>query len=247
MLTLRGAGRRYGETIALHPTDLAIATGKTTVLVGPSGCGKSTVLRLMAGLVVPTAGSVLFDRQTVSPATVPRMRRKLGYVVQEGGLFPHMTAECNVTLVAQHLRWDPDPIKARLEELLQLVGLTAEHLSRYPSRLSGGQRQRVSLMRALFLNPDVLLLDEPLGALDPMIRYDLQEELRTIFRTLQKTVILVTHDMAEAAFLADSIVLMKSGRVVQHDTMDGMLTQPANSFVTAFLRAQRALPSTGIA
>ena len=153
-----------------------------------------------------------------------------------------MSAARNVTLVARHLGWDDAPIQARLDDLLQLVGLTAKHLNRYPTRLSGGQRQRVSLMRALFLDPDVLLLDEPLGALDPMIRYDLQKELKIIFRKLQKTVVIVTHDMAEAAFLADSIVLIKSGRVVQHGTMNHLFTHPASPFVTAFLRAQRAVP-----
>ncbi len=246
MLELKGAERYYGETVALHPTDLAIAEGKTTALIGPSGCGKSTMLRLMAGLITPTAGSVLFNGRPVTPETVHAIRRKIGYVVQEGGLFPHMTAAHNVTLVARHLGWDPGPINARLNNLLQLVGMTSDHLARYPSRLSGGQRQRVSLMRALFLDPDVLLLDEPLGALDPMIRYDLQEELRAIFRKLQKTVIVVTHDMAEAAFLGDTIVLLKSGRVVQHSTMGDMLALPANPFVTAFLRAQRAVPQPEI-
>lgn len=244
MIQLQGVCKDYSGVAALHPTDLSVSAGQTTVLIGPSGCGKSTLLHLMAGLVDPTAGTVYFDGQALSPRTIRPLRRRMGYVIQGGGLFPHLTARRNVTLMARYLRWERRQIEARLDAMLALVGLDAGLLDRHPGRLSGGQQQRVSLMRALFLDPDVLLLDEPLGALDPMIRYELQEELRGIFRKLHKTVIMVTHDMAEAAFFGDTIVLMKAGRTLQHGTLKSLVRQPADPFVTAFLRAQRtvALP-----
>ncbi len=242
MIQLEQACKEYSGVVALHPTDLSVPAGQTTVLIGPSGCGKSTMLHLMAGLVDPSSGMVYFDGQALGPGSIQAFRRRMGYVIQGGGLFPHLTARRNVTLMARHLRWQSSRIKARLEAMLALVGLEAALLDRHPGRLSGGQQQRVSLMRALFLDPDVLLLDEPLGALDPMIRYELQEELRAIFQKLHKTVIMVTHDMAEAAYFGDTIVLLKAGRKLQHGTLQTLVRQPADPFVTAFLRAQRTVP-----
>ena len=241
MLELRGVSRQYGHNVALHPTDLSISRGKTTAVIGPSGCGKSTLLRITVGLVLPTTGTVHFDGEQLSRHNVRTIRLRTGYVIQKGGLFPHMTARANVTLMARQLKWQKKRISSRLKELTELVHLPAACLERYPLRLSGGECQRVSIMRALFLNPDVLLMDEPLGALDPMIRFDLQEELRSICRTLNKTVILVTHDMAEASFFADSIVLMRSGRIAQHGTMHDLVHSPASDFVQQFMRAQRGL------
>ena len=241
MIELKGVSRTYGQTVALHETHLAIARGETTALIGPSGCGKSTLLRLTIGLVMPSAGSVHFDGEELRADNVRAIRLRTGYVIQQGGLFPHMTAQDNVALMARHLKWDADRIRARMEELAHLVHLPARCLSRYPRRLSGGECQRVSIMRALFLDPDMLLMDEPLGALDPMIRFGLQEDLRSICRELEKTVILVTHDMAEAAFFGDSIVLMRAGRVVQKGTIHDLIRRPANDFVQAFMRAQRGL------
>lgn len=239
MLELRGVSLRYGDVQALHPVDLAVARGRTTVLIGPSGCGKSTVLRLMIGLVAPDTGAVLFDGTEVTPANARALRQRMGYVIQEGGLFPHLTAWQNVTLMARYLGWPAPQVEARVRELAALVQLPPERLSAYPAALSGGQRQRVGLMRALMLDPDVLLLDEPLGALDPMIRADLQEDLRRIFRTLGKTVVLVTHDLAEAAFFGDMIVLMRAGRIVQQGSLSALVRTPAEPFVEAFVRAQR--------
>lgn len=230
---------RFGKVEALRQVDLVVEEGKTTVLIGPSGCGKSTLLRCIAGLLTPDAGSISVDELTVSPDTVIRLRRRMGYVIQEGGLFPHLTAGQNVTLMARHLSKPESEIQARLEELCDLTHFPRDGLERYPVELSGGQQQRVGLMRALMLDPQVLLLDEPLGALDPLVRRGLQDELRSIFQALEKTVVLVTHDLAEAAYLAHRIVLMKDGGVIQEGTLDDLRGRPAAPFVSEFLAAQR--------
>jgi osmoprotectant transport system ATP-binding protein len=240
MFELRDAGKSFGDVVAVAPVSLAIDPRRTTVLIGPSGCGKSTLLRLMNGLVAPDTGSVVFDGEPVTADSAVALRRRLGYVIQEGGLFPHLTAGRNVSLMARHLGWPRTRITDRLAELCDLTRLPAATLERYPSQLSGGQRQRVGLMRALMLDPDALLLDEPLGALDPMIRYDLQEELQEIFRNLGKTVVLVTHDLGEAAFFADRIVLMRDGAIEQQGGMADLLERPASDFVHRFTRAQRS-------
>jgi osmoprotectant transport system ATP-binding protein len=239
MFELRNVSKRFGNVEAIQPTTLTLASGKTTVLIGPSGCGKSTLLKLLLGLVFPDEGIVLFEGTPITRENCLQLRRKMGYVVQEGGLFPHLTAEQNVSLMARYLKYPQHEIQARLRDLADMVQIPIEVLKRYPSQLSGGQRQRVSLMRALMLNPEVLLLDEPLGALDPMIRADLQEDLRNIFQNLKKTVVMVTHDMGEAAFFADVIVLMREGQVVQQGSFEELATQPADDFVSQFIRAQR--------
>lgn len=242
MVELQGASKRFpgpdGGTLALHPIDLAFQPGRTTVLIGPSGCGKSTLLRLLVGLLEPDAGAVLFDGQPLGAGTLGVARLRMGYVIQDGGLFPHLTARENVTLMATHLG---RPVEPRLAELLALTDLEAPLLDRYPGQLSGGQRQRVSLMRALMLDPDVILLDEPLGALDPLIRADLQRDLREVFRALGKTVVMVTHDLAEAAFFGDEIVLLRDGAIVQRGRFEDLAERPADPFVTRFVNAQRAM------
>jgi osmoprotectant transport system ATP-binding protein len=243
MLQLTGVSKSYHGTCVLQPTDLAIAPGKTTVLIGPSGCGKSTLLRLMTGLIAPDHGTVTFAGTPVTPATAPGLRQQMGFVVQEGGLFPHLTARQNVTLLARHLGWERRRYEDRLAELTELTHLPPALLDHYPVQLSGGQRQRVSLMRALLLDPAVLLLDEPLGALDPLIRSDLQADLRRIFTTLAKTVVLVTHDLGEAGFLGDHLVLLRAGGIVQQDSFARLLAQPADDFVTRFINAQRPPPA----
>jgi osmoprotectant transport system ATP-binding protein len=241
---LEQVSKRFGETQALHPLELRVPAGRTTVLLGPSGCGKSTLLRLMNGLLRPDTGRVLFRGQPLRDEDLLALRQRIGYALQGGGLFPHLTAEGNVTLMARYLRWPADRIRARLHELVELTRFPSEALERYPGQLSGGQRQRVSLMRALLLDPDVLLLDEPLGALDPMIRYELQGDLRDIFARLGKTVVLVTHDLGEGAFLGDHVVLMREGRIVQQGPLAELERAPADPFVTRFFQAQR-LPLEG--
>jgi len=243
MLQLRDVSKQYDSKLVVHPISLDLEAGATYALIGQSGCGKSTLLRLMIGLIAPDTGSVWIDGTPMSGENLLPLRRRMGYVIQDGGLFPHLTAERNVTLMARQVGWPADRIADRLRELASLTHFPLDGLNRYPVQLSGGQRQRVSLMRALMLDPGVLLLDEPLGALDPMIRADLQQELREIFATLGKTVVLVTHDMAEAAFFADRIVLLREGHVVQQGTFAEFLDKPADPFVTRFLRAQsHALP-----
>jgi len=245
MFRLRKVVKRYGEARALDEVSLDIEPGRTTVLIGPSGCGKSTLLRLMVGLAAPDSGSIEFDGRPLDAPGLPALRRRLGYVIQEGGLFPHLTARANVALMARHLGWPAERIAARIGELGSLTRFPADALERYPGELSGGQNQRVSLMRALLLDPEVLLLDEPLGALDPMIRFDLQEDLRRVFGALRKTVVLVTHDLAEAAFLGDTLVLMRAGRIVQEGSPDDLQRNPADEFVGRFVRAQRSLHGAG--
>ncbi len=240
MIELRKVSRNYGKTQALHPVDLIFQAGTTTVLIGPSGCGKSTLLRLIIGLIRPDSGSIFFKGIPVMPENILSLRQKMGYVIQEGGLFPHLTARDNVTLMARYLGWDEARLDKRLDALAGLTRFPVDGFGRYPLQLSGGQRQRVSLMRALMLDPDVLLLDEPLGSLDPMIRADLQSDLKEIFRTLKKTVVLVTHDMGEAGFLADLIVLLRDGRVVQTGALSELVHLPADAFVTHFINAQRS-------
>jgi osmoprotectant transport system ATP-binding protein len=241
MIELESVSKKFGAAIALHETTLRIEAGKTTVLIGASGCGKSTILRLIIGLLEPTTGTVKIEGQQVSASNVLALRRRIGYVIQEGGLFAHLTAAQNVLLMAKHLKLPAQQMESRLRELSELTHLPENTLSRYPVELSGGQRQRVSLMRALMLQPSVLLLDEPLGALDPMVRASLQEELKEIFQRLQQTTVMVTHDMAEAGFFANLIVLLNDGRVVQSGTLDDLRNRPASKFVSDFLHAQRGL------
>lgn len=240
MFELRGVSKSYGASVALERTDLRIEPGRTTVLIGPSGCGKSTLLRLMIGLLRPDSGQVLFEGEPLTEANVLPARRRMGYVIQEGGLFAHLTAFGNVALMGRYFRMTNHAVGQRVRELADLTRLPIDLLDRYPTELSGGQRQRVSLMRALMLDPSVLLLDEPLGALDPMVRHDLQTDLKRIFRELNKTVVLVTHDMAEAGFFGDPIVLLRAGQIVQQGTLAELVHHPADEFVVKFINAQRS-------
>jgi osmoprotectant transport system ATP-binding protein len=238
---LNEAGKQYGQAWALQPTTLTFEPGKTTALLGPSGCGKSTLLRLIVGLIIPSSGTVTFDGAALGPATMTPLRRRMGYVIQDGGLFPHLTAAGNAALMARELGRPENEITSRLTELCHLTRFPEDGLKRYPTELSGGQRQRVSLMRALMLKPEVLLLDEPLGALDPMVRAALQTDLKRIFQELGQTVILVTHDMGEAGYLGDHLVLMNNGSIVQQGTLEDLRDRPASEYVTEFLNAQRSL------
>jgi osmoprotectant transport system ATP-binding protein len=243
LVELLDVSKRYSDAIALHTTNLSVERGKTTVLIGPSGCGKSTLLRLIIRLIEPDSGSIDFDGESITNENIQGLRHRIGYVIQEGGLFPHLTARANVALMARHLGKSQEEIRKRLLQLCDLTRFPENLLPRYPGELSGGQRQRVSLMRALMLSPELLLLDEPLGALDPLVRASLQTDLKEIFGRLGQTVLFVTHDLAEAIYFSDEVVLMNAGRIVQKGAISDMREKPADPFVSEFINAQRGIAS----
>ena len=243
LVRLVDISKRYAGATALHSTNLSAERGKTTVLIGPSGCGKSTLLRLIIRLIEPDSGSIQFNGDPITAENVNVLRRRIGYVIQEGGLFPHLTARANVLLMARHVGKPQGETQKRLLQLCELTRFSENLLVRYPGELSGGQRQRVSLMRALMLSPELLLLDEPLGALDPLVRASLQKDLKEIFTCLSQTVLFVTHDLAEAIYFADQIVLMNEGNIVQQGTITDLRDRPADPFVSEFVNAQRGIAS----
>ena len=243
MIELRGLTVKYQGVAALGPAELVIMPRKTTLLIGPSGSGKSTLLRTLAGLTDYT-GTLTLDGEAVTDWRA--LRQKLGYVIQDGGLFPHLTARSNVALAGEAFGWDRDRIKARISELAELVGLDKTQLARFPAELSGGQRQRVGVMRALLRDPQVLLFDEPLSALDPVTRLRLASELRDLFARLGKTVVMVTHSLREAKFFANGstsgkVVLLRDGKIVQSGALADLIANPADAFVTDFITAEEAL------
>jgi osmoprotectant transport system ATP-binding protein len=249
VITLEHVTKRYPgtEVVAVDDLSLHVPEGMTVALIGPSGCGKTTTMRMINRLVDPTTGKILVNGEGVTQMDPVLLRRHIGYVIQQVGLFPHMTIAQNIAAVPKLLRWDQARITRRTEELLHLVGLDSEQmLERYPAQLSGGQRQRVGVARALAADPPVLLMDEPFGALDPIARSLLQAEFRQILRRVRKTVVLVTHDLDEAARLGDRIAIMKSGRIVQYDTPDVVLSHPADPFVENFVGVDRALVRLGL-
>jgi osmoprotectant transport system ATP-binding protein len=241
LVHFRDVSKLFGNDFAIRDVTLEIERGKITALIGPSGCGKSTILRLIVGLVTADSGEIQFDGEKITAETIMKIRRRLGYVIQDGGLFPHLTARHNLTLQPRLFRKRRDEIEKRIMELCELTKFPGSGLDRYSLELSGGQRQRVSLMRALMLSPELLLLDEPFAALDPLVRMNLQRDLKGICTRLQQTVLLVTHDLAEAAFLGDEIALMNEGRIIQRGSIADLRAKPANEFVREFISAQRGL------
>ncbi|PYL79128.1 MAG: ABC transporter ATP-binding protein [Verrucomicrobia bacterium] len=241
LVHFRDVTKRFGDDFAIRDANLEIERGKITALIGPSGCGKSTILRLIVGLVTADTGEIQFDGEKIAAETIMKIRRRLGYVIQDGGLFPHLTARHNLTLQPRLFRKRRDEIEKRIMELCELTKFPGSGLDRYPLELSGGQRQRVSLMRALMLSPELLLLDEPFAALDPLVRMNLQRDLKEICARLQQTVLLVTHDLAEAAFLGNEIALMSEGQIIQRGSIADLRAKPANEFVREFVSAQRGL------
>jgi osmoprotectant transport system ATP-binding protein len=241
MIRLKNVTKSFLSETVIREFSLSIGEGETAVLIGPSGCGKSTLLKLMLGLVTPESGLIRCFGDVLNDNNVYQVRRRIGYVIQSGGLFPNFNAHENIVLMARQAKWSEKDISSRLDELTEITSFETRHLKQYPVQLSGGQRQRVALMRALMLDPEILLLDEPLGALDPMIRYDLQVDLRKIFRELGKTTVIVTHDLTEAAYFSENIILMRDGTVVQQGSISEMMGKPADPFVTRFIKAQREL------
>src|SRR3954453_23461429 len=244
MIELRQVSKAFsGSTrYAVDRLTLAVPRGRTCVLIGPSGCGKTTTLRMINRLIEPTSGRILVEGEDVMKVDPVGLRRRIGYVIQQIGLFPHMTIAENVGTVPRLLGWPKAKIKDRVEEMLRLVGLDpAEFLARHPRHLSGGQRQRVGVARALAADPPVMLMDEPFGAVDPIVRTGLQAELLGILRRLAKTVIFVTHDIDEAIRMGDLIAIMKDGRLVQCARPEELLSAPKDAFVADFVGADRAL------
>ena len=227
---------------AVDDVSFEVAAGELCVLIGPSGSGKTTTMRMINRLEVPTAGRVIVDGRDISSLDVVALRRSIGYVIQQGGLFPHFTVADNVSIVPRLLGWPAEQRRRRAPELLALAALPPEHFAnRYPRQLSGGQQQRVGVARALAADPPIVLMDEPFGAVDPIARKQLQRELRRIQAEVRKTIVFVTHDISEAFLLGERIVLMIDGRVVQNGTPADLLRRPADPFVTNFIGEDRGL------
>jgi osmoprotectant transport system ATP-binding protein len=243
MISMKNVTKRFGETgpVAVDNLDLDVPDGLTVALVGPSGCGKTTTMRMINRLIEPTSGEILVNGNDVRAADPVQLRRHIGYVIQQVGLFPHMTISENLASVPRLLGWDKARIDARNQELMALVGLDQAMLTRYPRQLSGGQRQRVGVARALAADPPVLLMDEPFGAIDPIARARLQNEFKQILKRVKKTVVMVTHDIDEAVRLGDRIAIMRDGKIVQYDTPETILSKPIKGFVENFVGADRAL------
>lgn len=242
-VTFRAVTKAYANGVpVVDRLSLVVEAGTILALVGPSGCGKTTSLKMINRLVEPTAGEILLGDQPISALPITTLRRQIGYVIQHVGLFPHMTVAENIAVVPRLLGWSRTRIGARVDELLTLVGLPPEtHRRRYPRSLSGGQQQRVGVARALAADPPVLLMDEPFGALDPITRVRIQDELLAIQRRVRKTVVIVTHDMDEAIRLGDKVAVLRAGRLVQHDTPANILRAPADDFVTDLLGHDRLI------
>lgn len=237
-ITLENISKFYGDQQALLDIELTFTDNVTTAVVGPSGSGKSTLLQMINGLVRPNHGTVAVFGKPIDYQCLPELRLRLGYAVQGTGLFPHLTVEANITLLARLIKWDAERIKARTEELMELVNLPLSYVQRYPHELSGGEQQRVGLCRAMILNPQVFLLDEPFGALDPITRNEIQREFLHLQRSEARTIILVTHDLREALKLAQRLVILDQGRLVQHGTCVEILENPANEFIRSFFQSQ---------
>ncbi|MCY9208617.1 choline ABC transporter ATP-binding protein OpuBA [Bacillus subtilis] len=245
MLTLENVSKTYkGGKKAVNNVNLKIAKGEFICFIGPSGCGKTTTMKMINRLIEPSAGKIFIDGENIMDQDPVELRRKIGYVIQQIGLFPHMTIQQNISLVPKLLKWPEQQRKERARELLKLVDMGPEYVDRYPHELSGGQQQRIGVLRALAAEPPLILMDEPFGALDPITRDSLQEEFKKLQKTLHKTIVFVTHDMDEAIKLADRIVILKAGEIVQVGTPDDILRNPAGEFVEEFIGKERLIQSS---
>jgi osmoprotectant transport system ATP-binding protein len=237
---MQAVSKRFGQSWAVRELDIRIEAGQTVALIGPSGCGKTTTLRMMNRLTEPTSGRVEVLGQDIARTDPNVLRRRIGYVIQEVGLFPHYDVRRNIAVVPELLGWDRRRIHERVDELMELVNLPpAEFAHRFPRQLSGGQRQRVGIARALAADPELVLLDEPFGALDPITRESLQDQFLSLSRRLKKTFVLVTHDIFEAVRLADCVVLLREGLITQIATPAELVRKPADKFAEAMLGRHR--------
>jgi osmoprotectant transport system ATP-binding protein len=237
-----GVTKRFGDNIAVDHLSFTVPAGRICVLIGPSGCGKTTSLRMVNRLIEPTSGEILIDGQNVLTDDPTQLRRRIGYVIQQVGLFPHRTIGQNVATVPELLGWPDERIRARVDELLSLIGFDPARMrDRYPSQLSGGERQRVGVARAMAAEPPLMLMDEPFGAVDPIVRERLQNEFLQLQRTQGITVIFVTHDIDEAIKLGDRVAIMRAGKLVQFAPPAELLAHPADDFVARFVGSDRGL------
>jgi osmoprotectant transport system ATP-binding protein len=243
VITFESVSKRFADgTTAVHDLDLEVPEGEVTILVGPSGCGKTTTLRMINRMIEASSGRIVVDGQDIKQIDPPQLRRRIGYVIQQIGLFPHRTIGQNIATVPELSHWDKRRTQARVAELLTLVGLPAEILDRYPHQLSGGQRQRVGVARALAVDPPIMLMDEPFGAVDPIVRSRLQDEFLRLQQEVRKTIVFVTHDIDEAIKMGDRIAILQQGGVLaQYAPPDELLARPASDFVADFLGAERGL------
>ncbi|GGE43624.1 glycine betaine/carnitine/choline transport ATP-binding protein OpuCA [Pullulanibacillus camelliae] len=244
LLTLDHVSKVYAEgKKAVDNMSLEVEKGEFVVFIGPSGCGKTTTMKMINRLIEPSQGRILLEGEDIMDKNPVELRRSIGYVIQQIALFPHMTIRQNIALVPKLLKWPNTKRRARAEELLELVDMDESFLERYPHELSGGQQQRIGVLRALAANPPLILMDEPFGALDPITRDSLQEEFKRLQKRLKKTIVFVTHDMDEAIKLADKIVIMREGQIVQMGEPEEILRHPANDFVEEFIGKDRLIQS----
>lgn len=246
MIRFENVRKVYGSnTVAIEDLNLIINKGELVVLIGPSGCGKTTTMKMINRLIPITSGNIYIDGKNTSEVDEIKLRRNIGYVIQQIGLFPHMTISENISVVPRLEKWEKEKYLQRVDELLELVGLDPEeYKNRFPKQLSGGQQQRIGVIRALAAEPPIILMDEPFGALDPITREQLQEELVKLQNTVNKTIVFVTHDIDEAIKIADRIAIMKDGEIVQLDTPDQILRNPKNEFVAEFVGQERLIKSS---
>ena len=247
LIEFKHVRKEFENFVALHDVNLKIHKGELFTLIGPSGCGKTTTLRMINRLTEPTSGQILIDGQDISNFDPVMLRRNIGYIIQEIGLFPHMTIEQNISLVPRLKKEDPEKYLKRVDELLELVGLDPDtYKQRTPSELSGGQQQRVGVIRAIAADPDIILMDEPFSALDPISREQLQDDIIELQEKIQKTIVFITHDMDEAIKIADRIGIMNEGEIIQIDTPDRILRNPKNDFVKGFIGENRLKQTIGL-
>ena len=239
MISFENITKKYKDKTVLKKISFEIEKGKLVVLIGESGCGKTTTLKMINRLIKPTSGKIYINGEDISTKDMIQLRRNMGYVIQQTGLFPHMTVKENIQIISKVEKRDPEQIEKKTLEMMDMVGLDYSFLDRYPTELSGGQQQRIGVARAFATDPDIILMDEPFSALDPITRIGLQDELIELQEKLKKTIVFVTHDMDEAIKIADLICIMKDGEILQYDTPENILKNPSNEFVSQFVGKNR--------